>query len=388
MVTTTAGTLLATAIIMAAFTLRPAVTSLASILGDVRTALGATAAWSSLIAAAPTICFGLAGFAAPWVDRKLGTTRALLAALTLIAAGLFARVAAGPSLLLIATFALCGGIAVCNVLLPVMIKEYFPNQVGRLTGLFSASLAFSASMGAATTPAVQNLGGWRVALGVWALPGILAIALWWNATRKLNVVKAEATQTPGEHRSLVRNAKAWYITIFFALQAGFSYTTMAWLSEVLTHTAGVDRTTAGIMFGITMLIGVPISLTVPAIAARQRNPYGWVVLLTAMSMIGTLGLMLAPATLTGLWLLFVGAGIGIFPLGVAFISIRTRTPADTVRMSAMAQSLGYLLAAIGPFLFGLLREMTGGFTASHIAVLGFLSLQMVFGTLAARPRFV
>ncbi|GAA1272701.1 MFS transporter [Saccharothrix xinjiangensis] len=379
---------MAIGVALAAANLRPAVTSLASVLGDVRASLGVSAAWTSLLTAVPTLCFGVAAFLAPWLGRRLGLARAVGASLAVLTLGLLLRVVDGPSTVLGGTFIACAGIAVCNVLIPVVVKESFPNRVGLVTGVYTAALAAGAAAGAALTPGLESLlGSWRLAVGAWAVLSLAALLLWAAGARHGREVRATARPAP-VGRSMLRRPLAWVITVFFGLQSLLAYTVMGWLPQILVDAAGVDRATAGLLLAVTMVLGVPVSLVVPPLAARRPGQSGLVAVLGALSVLGVLGLALAPSAAPALWVVLIGVGMGIFPLAIVMISLRTSSGADTARLSAMAQSIGYLISATGPFAFGVLRGATGTWTVSMLALAGLLVLLTALGWIAGRPRTV
>nr|WP_246029975.1 MFS transporter [Saccharothrix variisporea] len=382
------STLLAIGVALAAANLRPAVTSLASVLGDVRGSLGVSTAWTSLLTAVPTLCFGFAAFLAPWLGRRLGMARAVGLSLLVLTVGLVLRVVDGPAVVLGGTFIACAGIAVCNVLIPVVVKDSFPGRVGLITGVYTAALAAGAALGAAFTPALESwLGSWRLAVGAWAFLSFAALLIWLAGARHGAVVRTSSSRPAVVRRSLVRSPLAWVITVFFGLQSLLAYTVMGWLPQILGD-AGVDRTTAGLLLAITMVLGVPVSLIVPPLAARRPSQSGLVLGLGLLSMAGVAGLALAPAAAPGLWVVLVGLGMGMFPLALVMISLRTSSTADTARLSAMAQSIGYLISAVGPFAFGVLRGVTGTWTVSMLLLVALLALLTALGWIAGRPRTV
>uniref|UniRef100_UPI003CD0A09D MFS transporter n=1 Tax=Saccharothrix mutabilis TaxID=33921 RepID=UPI003CD0A09D len=382
------STLLAIGVALAAANLRPAVTSLASVLGDVRGSLGVSTAWTSLLTAVPTLCFGFAAFLAPWLGRRLGMARAVGLSLLVLTAGLVLRVVDGPAVVLGGTFIACAGIAVCNVLIPVVVKDSFPGRVGLITGVYTAALAAGAALGAAFTPGLESwLGSWRLAVGAWAFLSLAALVVWLAGARHGAPARTTASRGAAPKRSLVRSPLAWVITVFFGLQSLLAYTVMGWLPQILGD-AGVDRTTAGLLLAITMVLGVPVSLIVPPLAARRPSQSGLVLGLGLLSMAGVAGLALAPAAAPGLWVVLVGLGMGMFPLALVMISLRTSSTADTARLSAMAQSIGYLISAAGPFAFGVLRGATGTWTVSMLLLVGLLALLTTLGWIAGRPRTV
>jgi CP family cyanate transporter-like MFS transporter len=162
---------------------------------------------------------------------------------------------------------------------------------------------------------------------------------------------------------------------------------MGWAPQVLMS-AGVSRGEAGAMLAMISVLGVPLSLVIAPIAARQRSQSGWLAWLSLVGAGGVLGLLLAPSAAPWLWAVLLGIGMGLFPIAVAVISLRTRTSSDTRRLSTMTQGIGYLLAAVGPLAFGILHGATGSWTASLIAMLVGVGLQTVVGVFAGRPRHV
>ena len=380
--------LLAIGVALAAANLRPAVTSLASVLVDVRAALGVSAAWTSTLTAVPALCFGFAAFAAPWLSRRLGMARAIGLSLGVLTLGLVLRVIDGPWVVLGGTFIACAGIAVSNVLIPVVVKASFPDKVGLLTGVYTGALAAGAALAAAMTPRLEDyFGSWRLAVGAWALLSAGALIVWFAGARHGAVASVVRSAVPAEKRSLLRSPLAWVITVFFGLQSLFAYTVMGWLPAMLVD-AGVDRNTAGLLLAVSMLLSVPVSLLVPPIAARFSDQGPVVLVLGVLSFAGILGMLVAPAAAPGLWMVLIGFGMGMFPLALLMMSLRTKSTSDTARLSAMAQSLGYLIAASGPFAFGVLRDATGTWTVSLVLQLVLLAALTVLGTIAGRPRYV
>lgn len=383
------GALLAVAVALAATNLRISVTSMSSVLGDVAHDLVASPAWSSAITAAPSVCFGLAAVLAPWLGRRLGSGSAIGVALAVLVAGLFIRVLDGPTLLLLGTFGASSGIAVCNVLIPVVVKESFPKRLGFVTGIYSAALAAGSAIAATLTPLADTAAGsWRPALAVWAVPAFLALVLWlFAARRKVVAGKGSSTAGTSKRRSMIRSPLAWAVTLLFAAQSTYAYVIMGWLPEMLRD-AGVGRDTAGALLGVTMVVAVPLNLFVPAIAARRKSQSGLVVALTVLPVLGVFGMLLSPASAPWLWTILLGLGTGIFPVVLTMMSLRTRNSGDTAQLSAMAQGIGYLISSAGPFAAGLIYGALGSWTVPLLLVLAVLVVQAVLGAIVGRPRYI
>ncbi|WP_431240760.1 CynX/NimT family MFS transporter [Mycolicibacterium aichiense] len=380
------GAVLIVAVVLTALNLRPAVTSIGPVLGDMQRALGASAVWAGVLTTLPGLCFAGAGLASAALSRRFGVGRAISLALATLIVGLLVRVLDGPYVVIGGTLVATAGIAVINVLIPVVIKTSFPARLGLMTGIYTAALQGGGALGSAVTPPLENIsGGWRPALGAWAVLAVVALAVWLIAARRVES-PADSSESGG-HRSLIRNPLAWTVTLFFGTQSLLAYIMMGWLPEVFID-SGVSKTSAGLLVGLLSVIAVPISLVLAPMAARATHQSGWIAGLGVCGFAGVVGLLIAPDFSPLLWSVLVGIGMSVFSLALTVIGLRARTPEDTVQLSAMAQGFGYLLAGIGPFLFGTLHDVTGGWTVPWIMVLGVYLVQITLGVLAGRNRYV
>ncbi|WP_345355679.1 MFS transporter [Saccharopolyspora cebuensis] len=381
------GVLLLIGVALAAANMRPAVTSLASVLGEVRDSLGASTTWASAVTSVPTLCFGVAGIAAPLLARRLGSGRVIAVSLAVLTAAMALRVLNGPWTVLGGTVLVCAAIAMCNVLVPVVVKESFPNRVGMATSLYTTAMAAGGALGSTLTPMLNSAtGSWRLSLGTWLVLALAALVVWVPATARSGRTAAPAAPAePG--RSMLRSPLAWVITGYFAMQSLVAYVVMGWLPEVFKG-AGIDAGTAGALLGFLLLVGVPINMVLPSLVTRSRSQSGWAAGLAVLTITGMLGLLLVPTTAPWLWALIIGVGMSAFPLALVLLSLRTASAADTARLSAMAQSVGYLIASVGPFLFGVLHDLTGAWSSSLLVVVAVVVVQGIIGTVAGRPRTV
>nr|WP_310786660.1 MFS transporter [Mycobacterium sp. Z3061] len=379
------GGLLVAAVVLTALNLRPALTSVGPLLGAMRESLGASATWAGVLTTLPGLCFAAAGLAAPWLARRVGLQHAISAALAILVVGLLLRVLGGPFVVIGGTVVATAGIALVNVLIPVVIKGSFPAQIGVMTGIYTAALQGGGAMGSALTPLMESaFGSWRGALGGWAVLALLALIAWLFGARGVSTVELPARPTGG---SLLRNRLAWTVTLFFGFQSTLAYIILGWLPEVFID-SGVPKATAGMLAGLVSLIAVPISIFLAPMAARSASQSGWIVALGVIGLVGVIGLLVDPAAAPLLWSVLVGLGLSVFSLALTVIALRARTTEDTAQLSGMAQGFGYLLAGIGPFLFGVLHDVTSGWTVPWIFVLVIYVLQMTMGALAGRNRYV
>ncbi|SCK22009.1 MFS transporter, CP family, cyanate transporter [Streptomyces sp. WMMB 322] len=403
--------LVAVGLVLAALNLRPAISALGPLLKEVRSDLGMSGTVAGLLTSVPALCFAVFGSLAPRLARRRGPVPVVLAGMVAITAGLALRPLAGGTAAFLAASALAlAGIAVSNVLMPVVVKRWFPGRVGAMTGLYSMGLALGTSCAAAVTvPMTSALGGsWRAGLGAWALLGVLA-ALPWIAVLKDPVsrraepagsaeARAEggapegAFPAPGSRKENVRirigtSPTAWALGVFFGLQASAAYIIMGWLPQIFRD-AGISASSAGLMLAVTMGMGVPLAFVVPRLAARMRHQGPLVVALGLCGLTGYAGLWLAPAGGAWLWALLLGIANCAFPVALTMISLRSRSSAGVVKLSAFAQSTGYLLSIPGPLLVGALRDAAGGWHAPLLLMTGLLLAQTVTGVLAGRDRVI
>ncbi|TFV54431.1 MFS transporter [Mycobacterium sp. PS03-16] len=380
------GVLLTVAVVLTALNLRPAITSVGPLLGEMRGSLGASATWAGVLTTLPGLCFAAAGLAAPWLARRIGLRHAIGAALAVLIGGLLLRVVDGPYVVIGGTLVATGGIALINVLIPVVIKGSFPAQVGLMTGIYTAALQGGGALGSAVTPPLESaFGDWRVALGAWAALAAVALVVWLLAAGHIAAGAQPARAVKG--RSLLRNRLAWTVTLFFGCQSLLAYVMMGWLPEVFIDN-GVSKSTAGLLVGLMSLIAVPISIFIAPMAARSASQSAWIVGLGVFGVAGVIGLIIDPGAAPLLWSILVGLGLSVFSLALTVIALRARTTEDTAQLSGMAQGFGYLLAGLGPFLFGFLHDLTHGWTVPWLMVLAVYLAQMSMGALAGRNRYV
>ncbi|MEX1178649.1 MAG: MFS transporter [Nitriliruptor sp.] len=382
------------ALVLTAANLRPAVTSLGAVLPEVRAGTGTSAALAGILTSLPPVCFGLAALTGARLGRRFGTAQTLLAAMLVTAVALGGR-ATSPSGAAIVAWSAAALLAMGlgNALLPVVVKRWFPGRVGDATGWYAVALATGTAAAAGlTVPVADALGGWRVGLAVWAVPALLAAAPWWWLRESR--VRPPGSDTPVapdfDHRigeRVRRQPRAWALAGYFGTQSLTAYVVMGWLPTIYRD-AGVSPATAGSLLAVLMLVGAPVSLVIPVLAGRRADQRPLVVLLAMSALAGFSGLLLAPTALPWIWAVLIGIGMGAFPLALTLIGLRATTTDGTAALSSLGQGVGYLLAASGPVLIGLLHAATGEWQVPLLVVLGLLVPQLLCGLVAARPGVV
>lgn len=371
---------------LVASNLRPALASVGPVLADLRTDLGLSGALAAALTALPVVCLGALAATAPALARRWGMEPVIAAVLGALIAGLLVRVSAGPAVLFAGTILASGAIAVANVLLPAVIKRDFPGRGGTMMGVYSMSLSGSAAVAAGVTvPVGDAIGhGWRGALAVWAAPAAVALLAWLPFARRHSAPPAAAATG----RSPVRDPLAWQVTLFFGLQALSFYAALAWLPSVYRD-HGYSPAAAGLLLSVSALMQIPITLVLPSFVTRMTDQRVLAAGATLFTAAGLAAILLAPTTVPYLWMIVLGIGQGAtFAIGLTLFVVRTHTPAATARLSAMAQTFGYLVAAGGPLLFGAVHDLSGSWTPPLVLLLVLVVPQLVTGWLAGRPRYV
>jgi CP family cyanate transporter-like MFS transporter len=380
------GVLLAAAVVIVAINLRPAVAGVGPVLPDLRAGLPLSGTGAAVLTTLPVLCFGLLATTAPRLVRRFGMETVLVGTMVALAAGTAGRVLAGATALFAGTVVLGGAIAVGNVLLPPLVKRDFPDRTGLMMGVYTMAVSGAAAVaaGLAVPLATASGLGWRGALGLWAVPAVVAAVAWLPRLRG----RTRPAAAPPSGPSLLRSPLAWQLTVFFGLQSLSFYAVLAWLPSMYRD-FGASPAMAGFLLSLSGLVQIPVSLVLPSLAGRARNQAAYAVGATVLIGLGLAGVLLAPMAAPYLWVVLIGVGQGAcFALGLNLFVLRARHVAETARVSAMAQSIGYTLCAFGPLLVGVLHEAVGSWTPPLVLLLSLLVPQVVTGALAGRARTV
>jgi MFS transporter, CP family, cyanate transporter len=380
-------------IILVAVNLRTAVAALSPIVSQVSVDVPLGTLALSVLATLPPVCFAVAGIVTPMFARRLGLEVFLIVAIVSMVIGHLARGFSGSLGIFVAgSVVVFLGLGAGNVLLPPLVKKYFPGRIGLITSLYVTIVAISTFVPPLVAVPVADAAGWRVSLGLWAVMAFVALVPWIAILARLrvsNLASALVEEAEPALRGLIwRSPVAWAITIVFAVSSTNVYAIFAWMPQLLIDTGGATPGEAGALLALYAAMGVPTALLVPLLAARMKNP-GWLVYLgAALLAVADLGLLLSPATATWVWVCLAGLGALFFPLALVMINLRTRSHEGSVALSGFVQSAGYILAVIGPLLFGLLHELTGGWAWSILLLLATGLAATVAGAVISRPHML
>ncbi|MGN9789325.1 MFS transporter [Nonomuraea sp. ZG12] len=381
-------------IVLVALTLRQAVAAISPILGDIRVDIPISNIGVGLLGTLPPILFAASGFIAPRVARGIGLDGGIVLALALMTAGHLIRAfAPGFAVLLIGSIVAFAGTGIGNVLLPSIVRRYFPDRVALLTAVYACIVGVSTAVPAALAAPVAEQISWRFSLGIWSVTSVVALVPWLliiarERRQRLSDAVAGESPPPALVTRLWRSRVALSITVAFSTSTICTYAAFAWLPEILGDIAGSTSTEAGVLLAVTGIISVPGALVAPLLVARLRNVGGLIAAGIASFVLGYLGLLLAPESLTLLWVLLIGSGSILFPVSLVLINSRTRTQGGTVALSGFAQGVAYALGALGPLLVGLLHDVSGGWTLPLLFLLAVALVATIPAITLARPAFV
>jgi CP family cyanate transporter-like MFS transporter len=379
--------LVGAAIVLLALNLRVAVSSVGVVLNALRDGLGMSASVAGVLTMLPVLCFAIFGSGSHGVVRAFGLHRTTVLLLTVSAAGIALRavVDGSAAFLLLSVVALAGS-AVGNVILPALAKLHFPDKIPLISSLYGAALMTGGALGSiATVPLADVYGGWRFGLGSWALLALATVLPW------LRFIGHDLHDDPNRStltmRQLARSKVAWATALCFGAQSAQAYAQFGWFPAIL-HDGGLSSGAAGAMQGLLSAVGIPMTLALPVLIARagHRPVLPW--LFAVSSMAGWAGVLVAPAALAPLWAVLLGIGGCAFTWTLTMIGRRSRTPDGTAALSGFAQSIGYVIAGLGPLGTGLLHDATGTWTVPVVVLLVAALPIGVFGALVNRDRFL
>ncbi|SDT33625.1 MFS transporter, CP family, cyanate transporter [Paenibacillaceae bacterium GAS479] len=375
-------------ILLIAANMRAAITSVGPLINQISSSYQLSSELSGLLTSMPLLAFAVMSLVAPRISERFGAERSLLYSLVLLIAGMLVRAIPGAPALFVGTALLGLAIAVSNVLLPSIIKRDFPTQIGLLTGSYSVTMSMFAAIASGAAVPLSSMPGWdwNLSLLVWVLLAVIALVAW--LPRSLKAKPVGTLRAPGSLSSMFRSPLAWRITFFMGLQSMTFYVTIAWLPAIL-HERGFSAAAGGWMLSLMQLVSLPTSFFLPVWASRMRTQLPLVLASGITSLSAYAGLLWGSTDLSVLWIILLGLSQGAtISLALTFFGLRTRNAAEAARLSGMAQSFGYLLAALGPVLLGTLHDSFNSWNPVLVVLLLVSLTVLLLGLGAGRNRYV
>jgi MFS transporter, CP family, cyanate transporter len=369
--------------VLLALNLRTVIASLPPLLGTVRADLGLSAGVAGLLTTLPVICFGALAPVTPRVAHRISLERLGFgcAVLTVVAAAM--RGIDGTAALFAASVLAGVAVAIAQGVLPIFIRARHAERTGVLFGAYSTAIPMGATLAAATAvPLERLLGGWHAALAAYALLAAVAAAVW------LPAALGEGTHLHGDDPAPVwRSRLGWAVSLYFGVQSLAFYATLAWLPTILED-GGWSTSEGGALLALASLVSTGPALLVPLLASRRRSQTALLGAIVAVPAAGVLGLLLAPGGAVA-WVVLIGLGQG-GALGLALILpvLRARGPRPVAALTAMSLCVGYLVAAAGPWVLGVVHDLSGGWSAPEVVLLAVTLLELAPGVPAVRDRLL
>ncbi len=391
-------------IVLSALSLRTAVTSITPLLDPIGADLGFGPAVAGVFGMLPALAFAVFGLVTPMLVHRIGLERMALVSMLMAGIGTFTRSLAGDTLVLLVLSAVAlGGMGVGNVVIPPLVKRYFPDRVGGISTLYITFVQLGTVLPALVAVPLANVSDWRVSMGSWTIVAVAAAVPW---VAVLMLERSNDSPLARMHDTAVHGhdeapelpvvpvaGKVWHSPVGWGMAAMFGMTSLntyalfTWLPKILTE-AGGSAELGGNMVGLFSALGLVSALTMPVLATRVANPYPIVLACAVFYAVGFLGLLIAPMQHPVVWVSFVGLGPSTFPLALTLINLRTRTSAGSAALSGFSQGLGYTLASLGPLLFGLLHQATGGWAWPFAMLSGAVVILLIGGYVACKPRML
>jgi CP family cyanate transporter-like MFS transporter len=372
------------ALLLIAANLRPSLTGVGPLLKTLQDELSLSATAAGLLSSLPLLAFaGCAPLAR--LARQHGAERILLAGLLALIAGILLRSEGSTVALFAGTLVLATGIAVANVLLPMLIKQHYPERVPTITTAYATTMGAIAALGSGVAVPLARVlpGGWQSSLASWAALAVIAVIFWLPQLRSPTAARAQPVAENQSSHPPWRTRLAWQVTSFMGLQSTLFYIAISWYPGMLRDN-GFSPAAAGWLLTLFQVAALLAGLPVPMLIRRFMDQKGLALAASLLVAAGTLGLLFAPRAAV-LWMIVLGMGAGPgLILALSFMGLRARSPASAAALSLMAQSIGYLLAACGPIAFGFVHDRAGGWTAALLFAFGLAIVQGFCGVGAGR----
>lgn len=381
--------LLLVGILCVAINLRPALSSIGPLVGMIRQDLGLTETLLGLLTTLPLIAFGIISTMTPLFTKRFGIGNTLLAALILLSMGIVVRSIGGIITLYLGTILLGIAIAFGNVLIPALIKRNFPHKAGLVTSLYSGIMSLGAAVAAGLSyPLAQAMGmGWRGSLVVWAALAIIALIIWMPNLKRIKRTTPSRSFKEAM-KKLSGSLLVWKLALYMGLQSFAFYVILAWLPAILID-RGFDASYAGWMLSLSQATGIIGAILIPIWAGSRKDQRLVIAVLVLIEVFSLIGLMIPSLGMVELWTGLIGMALGgTFGLALLLIVLRSHDAETAAELSGIVQSIGYFIAATGPFIVGLIYDITEVWNYAIILLLVLAILKLIMGLPVGKDRKV
>ncbi|WP_300674437.1 MFS transporter [Soonwooa sp.] len=378
-------------VILVSSNLRSPITAVSPILDEIKNVFHLDNLEASLLTSIPLFVFATCSILVSKAAAKINIRTGLLISLIILIVGLYIRIYGNVATLFAGSLILGLGICIGNVLTPAYIKNIFPNKIGIMTGVFSVAMSLVAALASGLSIDLGKWTGmeWKGSLGIWIIGGILALIV--VSAELMTGKKTTQTATSAiatTKFNIFKSKQAWSISIFMGLQSLVYYCLVALLPTVLVD-FGMQKSETGWVLFVLQMAMLPVMLFSPVLATKMKNQKNLIYLTGGLFLIGLLMLTILKSQLVYVSATLIGIAGGLaFSLSILFFSLRTKTMYGTIKISGKSQSVGYLIAACGPPIFGKLHDWDISWQYSFYFLIICVLIMTYFGKKASEPRYI
>lgn len=373
------------AVILIACCLRAPFTGTGSIVGMIQEELSLSSGSAGLLTSIPLLTFGLLSACMGLIGRKYGAGRVMVTGAGLMIAGILIRSFLGTAGLFAGTVILGGGIVIGNVLVPAVVKDFFPERSGEMTGIYTTVMSVMSGIAGGVSVPLAECAGWRTALAVWAAPAVLAM-MSWIPCRRMRLCEGARSST---FSAVLRSPVAWAAGVYMGLQSLIFYSFVAWFATIL-QSRGYSLDAAGLYNSLYLFTGLLGSFAAPVIAERCANKVRFGGFLGILYGTGMLFLIFGTGA-AGVWMVILFCGFcqgACFSYSMLMFVFHTESASAASLMSGFGQSVGYLIACVGPVLFGAVYDAAGRWEPAMWIMLAVCGVLAVLGAYIGQEKYV
>lgn len=374
-------------IIILACNLRAPITGCGALTNIMRESLGLSAGTAGVITTVPVLAFAVISPFVFWINKAAGAGRTVFISMLLLVCGIIMRSFAGETGVF-AGMALIGlGIGICNVLIPAIIKDRFPDRIGAMTGMYTAVMQVTSTVSTAVSVPIASSFGWNTALFVWIVTA--AAALICSIPNIGMTIEGEKDISKGDHGKLYGSSMTWWVTAYMGVQSLLFYSFVAWLSPIM-QSRGYTITQSGFILSVYIIMGIVGSCALPFIMKINKSQSHTGLQIGVAYFIGVSGMMFGHgSTVTIASIILCGFLSGIcVSFAMALFGLHTSCGEAASRLSGFAQSIGYLIAAAGPVMTGKLHEVTASWSAPFVVFMACAAFLIVSGYVVGKDKII
>ena len=360
-------------IILLSANLRMVITSIPPLLNFIQQSLHISKSIIGILTTIPLICFALLSVIVPPIAKKIGNELSIFVSLIILLIGNSFRIFSS-SLMIIGTIFIGIGLTFLNVLLPSLVAEYYPNKTSLLTSIYTLIMTLCSAVSAGISVPLTNILSWQKTILIFSIPIIINIGVWTPILKENSVPQKEIQQKQNEinYNHIVWYKKtAWAMALYAGLESLIFYTLITWLPTIVVS-RGLSSDTGGMLLSLFQFFSLPSAYIIPIWAEKSKHQNTIILLIGLGFLIGIGGMLVNTTNIYILACLFIILGLsatGAFSLLMTLFNLKTTNHQQSAAISGMSQSVGYVIAAIGPVTFGYIHNIINAWNPLFILLI-------------------